>query len=179
MKLNKYLKELGLTWEDLPGNYIPKTAFRARLKRRWYKIKCGICYSFSALEDYAPEYNAYFNKPAFEKSNKENNEGFCRYEFFSLDYSLALYIYPRLCEFKEKYAKYGTPCYFCFDENGKQYPEEYDSNGKWLEVLDKMILAFKLIIKDDAETIEEDEKNEKLIKEGLDLFAKYYRSLWW
>ena len=42
-----------------------------------------------------------------------------------------------------------------------------------------MILAFKLIIKDDAETIEEDEKNEKLIKEGLDLFAKHYRSLWW
>lgn len=34
MKNNRYLKELGLTWYDLPGNYISKASIKIRLKRR-------------------------------------------------------------------------------------------------------------------------------------------------
>ena len=40
--------------------------------------------------------------------NKEDAEGFCDCEFFSLDYSLALYIYGRLRYF-EDHCLYGYP----------------------------------------------------------------------
>ena len=141
MKLNKYLKDLGLTWYDLPGNYISHTSFKIRLKRRWYKIKRGFCFMFSSLEDKAPDYDEKYEYPAYDIRNKADKEGFCEYEFFSLDYSMALYIYPRLCEFREKYAKYGTPSCFCIDEEGNHLPKEVDTNQMWLNVLDKMICA--------------------------------------
>lgn len=177
MKLNRYLKELGLTWYDLPGNYVSKTSFKIRLKRRWYRIKRGFFLIFSKLEDYAPEYDELFESSGFDKRNKEDKEGFCDYEFYSLDYSMALYIYPRLCIFKEKYAKYGTPCEFCYDEEGNYINGDDTGNRLWNETLDKMILAFRYIIKepDDMDFREVG----KIIQEGLDLFAKHYCSLWW
>lgn len=179
MKMNKWLKELGLTWYDLPGNYIPKTNWKMRLKRRLYRIKCGICYSFSSLEDYAPDYREDMNYAAFDKRNKDDSRGFCEYEFFSLDYSMTLYIYPRLCEFREKYAHYGTPGCFCVDEEGN---DKDGGNEEWLATLDRMILSFKYIIKE-PETEEWKEmgilKQGEFIQEGLNLFAKYYQCLWW
>ena len=179
MEINKYLKELGLTWYDLPGNYVPKTALKIRLKRRWYKIKRGLCFMFSALEDYAPEYNEKYEYQAYNKTNKINKDGFCVYEFYSLDYSLALHIYPRLCEFRNKYAKYGTPGCLTHDENGKLY-EGDEGHEKWLEILDKMILAFKNIIVEPVwQDWNEREKIDKQIQEGLHLFADYYQNLWW
>lgn len=177
MKINKYLKELGLTWYDLPGNYISKTNLKIRLKHRWYKIKRGFCFMFSKLNDYAPEYDKLYESDAFDERNKENKEGFCEYEFYSLDYSLALYIYPRLCEFKEKYAKYGTPSKFCYNEKGEYINQNDEGNKIWRETLDKMILAFKYIIK------EPDDKDfneiNAIIEEGLSLFAENYCCLWY
>lgn len=147
MKNNKYLKELGLTWYDLPRNYVPK---RKRLKK--YEDSC-----------------------AFDKSNKENRQGFCESEFFSLDYSLALYIYPRLCYFREKFAKIGTPSYFCYDKNDKEIDCD-KANEEWIKTLDKMILAFRYIIKEPDDDYEEIQKT---IKEGLELFARHYCDLWY
>lgn len=181
MKINKWLKELDLTWYDLPGNYIPKTSLKVRLKRRWYKIKRGFCFMISDLEDYAPEYKEKYEYQAYDKRNKEDKEGFCDYEFYSLDYSMALYIYPRLCQFKEKYAKYGTPGCLCIDEEGNDIKDR-DTHKEWLEILDKMILSFQYIIKE-PETEEWKslgyQEQSKIIQEGLELFAKYYRDLWW
>lgn len=176
MEINKWLKELGLTWYDLPGNYIPKTSLKIRLKRRWYKIKRGICFMFSSFENKAPKWNEKYEYIAYEKSNKVGKDGFCDYEFYSLDYTMSLYIYPRLCEFRYEYAKYGTPSCLCCDENGKDYPDD-TGHEKWIEILDKMILAFRYIIK---EPVDKDlEEIDKVIKEGLELFGKYYLCLWW
>ena len=104
MKINKYLKELGLDWYDLPGNYDEKLH------------NCGI----KKLE----------NSAAADPRNKEDDEGFCEYEFFSLDYSMALYIYPRLCKFRDEYAKFGTPGCFCYNKD-----DQPDKKGdeKWLK----------------------------------------------
>lgn len=141
MKINKYLKELGLEQKDLPGYYDSN-------------LKDG-----SAGADFR---------------NKEDEEGFCDYEFFSLDYSMALYIYPRLCIFKEKYAKYGTPSCFCYNKNGEPI-----KNGDkiWLKTLDKMILAFKYIIINPSDI--DYKRKDKIIKRGLFLFAQYYHCLWY
>ena len=141
MKLNKYLKDLGLRWCDLPGNY----------------------------DETINEYCA-----AIDPRNQEEEDGLCEYEFFSLDYSMALYIYPRLCRFREEYASYGTPSCFCYDRKGRHIK---NGNRKWLRTLDKMILAFKYIIKkpDDVDY----KKADKVITRGLALFAKYYCNLWY
>lgn len=183
MEMNKWLEELNILWEDLPGNYISKTSIAARIRRRWYKIRRGFCFAFSSLENKAPTYDNYFEAPAFDKRNKIDKTGFCVYEFYSLDYSLALYIYPRLCEFREKYAKYGTPSCFCFDEEGKQYKDD-TGHEKWLKELDKMILGFRFIIQEPEcpKGVEYKEHNEyisKTIEEGLNSFATYYCCLWW
>lgn len=178
MELNQYLKELGLQWEDLPGNYISKVSLKIRLKRKWYLLKRKFWYTLNR-EDKVPKYNDYYAKPAFDKRNKIKKNGFCNYEFFSLDYSLALYIYPRLCFFRDNYAKYGTPMNFCYDENGHPWEDEDKGNQEWLKVINKMCNAFKLIIKDDTTNMEEEREHEKQIEEGLQLFAKHYRGLWW
>ena len=38
MEMNKWLKELNIHWEDLPGNYISKASILKRIKLRLYKI---------------------------------------------------------------------------------------------------------------------------------------------
>lgn len=182
MEMNKWLKELGLTWYDLPGNYISKTSLKIRLKRRWYKIKRGVCFMFSALEDKAPDYNEKYEYQAYDKRNKIDKRGFCEYEFYSLDYSMALYIYPRLCEFREKYAKYGTPSYFCYDKDGKEYPDDR-GHEEWMKTLDKMIYSFREIIKEQDEPDVSDREAYKAYtkrcEEGLKLFGEHFRALWW
>lgn len=179
MKLNRYLEDLGLDWYHLPGNYVSKTSFRERLKRRIYKIKRGFCFMFSALEDRAPDYHDTWEAQAFDIRNKEDNEGFCDYEFFSLDYSMALYIYPRLCRFREKYAHYGVPGCLCYDEEGNHIDTD-EASKNWLAILDKMILAFKYIINEpDWKDIEECRAINAKIEEGLKLFGEYYCSLWY
>lgn len=93
-------------------------------------------------------------------------------ETWGLDYSLAKQILPRLKKLRQKIQEH--PCTPLIDD---------DSCEKWLDYLDKMIYSFSKIIEQDDNnqglnldnTIKENEK----IQEGLDLFGKYYRNLWW
>ena len=66
-----------------------------------------------------------------DKAYKEDKEGFRPAEFYSLDYSLSLYIYSHLCYFRD-HCLYGFPDGMTFEE--------------WKDIIDKMIEAFKLII---------------------------------
>ena len=83
-------------------------------------------------------------------------------EMWSLDYTLAKYILPRLKKFKEVCC--GYPCPLTEDE--------------YEEILNKMIWSFDYIVKEEIHTIEEKEKLDKQCQEGLNLFAEYFRSLW-
>lgn len=114
-------------------------------------------------------------------------------ETWSLDITLAKYIIPRLKKFKEL-------------ENGYPGRGEMDTPEKWDKALDKMIQAFEYVIdldeywiddprydytdimfgknKEFYEKIKENKRSEDIrrlaaINEGLQLFAKYYMSLWW
>lgn len=114
-------------------------------------------------------------------------------ETWSLDVNLAKYIIPRLKKFKEL-------------NNGYPGISEMDTLEKWDEALDKMIQAFEYVIdldeywlddprydytdimfgdnKEFYEKIKENKITEDIrrlaaINEGLQLFAKYYMSLWW
>lgn len=114
-------------------------------------------------------------------------------ETWSLDITFAKYIIPRLKKFKKL-------------NNGYPGDEEMDTPEKWDDALDKMIQAFEYVINldnywlddprydytdvafgDDKELYERIMKNKiakdirrvAAINEGLQLFAKYYMSLWW
>jgi hypothetical protein len=50
------------------------------------------------------------------------------------------------------------------------------SDQEWDEILNKILFAFKTIAKDDCTLTY---KNHEQIKEGLELYAKYYLNLWW
>ena len=151
MKINKYLKELGLEWYDLPGNYDEK------------------------LEEEKPDV------PAADCRNKEDEEGFCTFEFFSLDYTLSLFIYSKLCFFREHIADLATPgCltsyYNCSSEEERK-KRSAAAHQKWLEILDKMIEAFRIQIQGEREGYEGIDREKQ--REGMQLFIEYYNYLWY
>lgn len=87
--------------------------------------------------------------------------GFDDTEHWNLDNSIASYIYPRLKKFRE-------------DPLG--YPSDL-SEKEWHEILGKMMHSFEHFTSGknfDQNASKEIEK----VQEGLNLFAKYYNSLW-
>lgn len=93
-------------------------------------------------------------------------------ETWSLDYSLAKHILPRLERLRQKVSQ--SPATPLLDD---------DDCKKWFDTLDKMIFAFtKIIEQNDGEetlSIDDENKENEKIQEGLDLFGKHYRNLWW
>lgn len=94
--------------------------------------------------------------------------GFCESELWNLDCTIAEFILPRLIKFKE--TTDGSP-------SGEAMKLDPDQNevDEWNNILDKMILAFYHLA-GDGPFLEEQEAVE--VKEGLELFAKYFRALW-
>lgn len=96
--------------------------------------------------------------------------GFCDPEWYNLDQELAKWVLPRLIYLKEN--SIGYPAAFA---------EENDGLKKWEDILDRIIFAFeyqaykKWDTDKKKETLEEEDR---LAKEGIELFAKYYRNLW-
>lgn len=91
--------------------------------------------------------------------------GFNPGDIWSLDYSIAAYILPRL-----KYLKKKT------DSHPSSLTEK-----QWERELNKMILAFELMTDDDLywKTNDRRGKSEKIVEAGLESFGKYCRHLWY
>lgn len=83
--------------------------------------------------------------------------GFSDSETWSLYSTIASFTLPRLKRFRE--IEVDFPC--CFK----------DRKG-WNKILDKMILYFDAVVR-------EDEKSQEKHKDGLKFFCEYYRDLWW
>ena len=98
------------------------------------------------------------------KRNKKHQKHLKKYgwdktETWNLDYSITMFILPRL--------KY-------FAKNIVSYPNDLTLK-KWKKILNKMIYAFEEYSKDDW--LGNKEKSKKINK-GLDLFRKYFMDLW-
>jgi len=94
-------------------------------------------------------------------------KGYAKEDLWGLDEYLCYRILKPLKAFREA-KKYG-------------YPRGMKSFEEWLKAIDKMILAFELIIEDGMLSERGETKwqvREKKIEEGLELFAKHFRSLW-
>ena len=97
-------------------------------------------------------------------------------ETWGLDHFLAAMIGPRIARLKE--LNNGYPCEIAAGYGDDEGPK------KWDEILDKMVLGFKLLEEDNCYFGEPNweskrDEEEKKIEEGLDIFRKYYRNLWW
>jgi len=90
-----------------------------------------------------------------KKYNKFSNK-----ELWDLDHTMATFILPRLIKFREI---------------NQGHPGNLKTQEQWNEILDKMIYSFQRIV-DGADAI--DEQSHDNIDEGLQLFGKYFRSLW-
>lgn len=91
--------------------------------------------------------------------------GFTDEEIWNLDHTAAEWLIPRL-----KYLK----------ENTCGYPPDFESFGEWLKILQKMIDAFELYLEDEwPDDPEVMKKQNEIIEEGMQLFGKYFRNLWW
>ena len=88
--------------------------------------------------------------------------GFNPSETWSLDYSIAKFVLPRLKYFKK---------------TSKGWPAIFKTQEDWFVEVDKMILAFEMMLNDwDWDT---NKSKIKKIKLGLDSFRKYFNNLWW
>ena len=103
-------------------------------------------------------------------------------ETWSMDYSIAKLVALRLKTFKQKVLKSEAVPGFLFLQNEIESPSGELMNKRlkeWIEVIDKIILAFDLIIEKKGDYWGDDYKLDKRIEEGLALFRKHYFDLWW
>ena len=113
----------------------------------------NVCFS---LANSLPE-----NDSRRKKLKKQRIErGFDSTELWNLDKTITDFVLPRLRAFAKNI--HGYPA--CFEDGGNE----------WEEILTKMLKSFELLSRDFFASDEE----QKLIDEGLELFAKYYGSLW-
>ena len=98
----------------------------------------------------------------WEKYTQQRLErGFDESETWNLDATIAKFIYPRLKAFIEDVKRMGCfPASMTFDE--------------WIKILEDMLKGFELLVSDEIKNDDEDE----IIEHSLDLFRKYFFSLW-
>lgn len=95
---------------------------------------------------------------------REYKQGFPESDLWNLDVEFAKYLLPRLKRFKEVQLEL---------ESIPNVPE-IENLEDWIDALNKMIESFEIIVSEDYYTVSDYEK----IKEGLQVFAKYYNFLW-
>lgn len=120
--------------------------------------------------------NFYASEEEYKKLNERRVKskeyklchGFEPCESWNLNTTIAYFVYPRLKKFRQD-----TNC----------FPIDTKNIDEWYNIIDKMLLAFALIIdQDDNEEYINgfySDKQINEIKEGLELFAKYFNDLWW
>jgi len=95
-----------------------------------------------------------------------NIRGYSDNEVYNLNYHITRYILPRLKALRN---------------NFHGYPGDLSSEIEWALILDDMIIAFELILLENDNFMEyykDHQSNNDKINKGLELFAKYFLSLW-
>ena len=129
----------------------------AKLKRTYSRKKAALYYALRTPREHVRRWLQILSR------------GFPDSDTWCLDSTIAEFVLPRLRHFKE--VNIG-------------YVEELGDGG-WDEVLDKMIWSFEYALQEDRgvrlfkSSAEEVLRREEKFAEGMALFAKYFRHLWW
>lgn len=83
-------------------------------------------------------------------------------ETWSLDYTTACFMLPRLRRFREI---------------RKSYPNGLTSE-EWDAILDEMIFAMNYIVRCENEWVSYDQDEAERVQKGLELFGEHFRNLW-
>lgn len=144
--------------ESDPCDFCGKTFKETRTV--WYMMYMKMPYWLRKLFD-RPHRQAWRQARWFAQRRKR---GFDDTELWSLDFTIAKFIEPRLRAFIDQFQARSVPCDM----------EQKD----WLEKLEKMHRAFHLIVKEDCKMMLPDSPESKEVEEGLDLFREYFFHLW-
>lgn len=115
----------------------------------------------------------YFFQPKYKLEKEHKALGLKRihrptreFDTFDARTTLAWVTYPILVRFRNNPYKMG-------------HPVELKNEQEWEQILDDIILAFEILIKEDYIELEMNflEKDE-IIQKGLDLYAKFFLNLW-
>ena len=103
-------------------------------------------------------------------------------DIVNLDITICNFILPRLRAFR-LYSVDSCPIIELEDPNKKPVnirgSEEYSLMfEEWLNILDKMILAFEYYTQPECKNKVSTEEKEEVIREGFSLFGKYLTALW-
>ena len=101
------------------------------------------------------------NKNRVSKENWSHKNDYPIEEVWNTYHTLAQLIVPRLQAFK------------ALDKHGG--PPDFKDMREWNNAIQKMIDAFELMKYVSGVNTKEEER---IVEEGLDLFCKYFRSLW-
>jgi hypothetical protein len=103
------------------------------------------------------------------------------YPWYNLKCSIAEFMIPKLEEYREEFIASGVciPTWVSNDIKEPYSDKDVEIlNELWVSDLDKMILAFKMVLNFNTAKDESIPYNESEIQKGIDLFAKYYQNLW-
>ena len=105
-------------------------------------------------------------------------------ELWSLDYTMAHWLLPRLREFKKQC--HGMPIRLPVEVDPEDGIPSALTEEEWNKILDKMIIAFEFIADDgnrimagaSEDACKREIERDKKIEEGIALFGLYFRALW-
>lgn len=132
-----------------------------------------------------------FDRRHFRWWWQRRTRGFDDRELWSLDYTILEFIRPRIKAFA-KAKKTGFPSNLLYGEgrvgeNYDEYCQKYSGEEKrahesqaaaeWQELLDKMVRAIELSLRDQGSMNFSDQEKEEW-EEGMGLFSKYFFTLW-
>jgi hypothetical protein len=107
------------------------------------------------------------------------DKGWTDRDTWSLDYTIAQFVLPRLKRFREVAS--GCPGIFCpIDDNGKPMKGRgipKDGMKHWHKLLDEMIVGFQLM--NDGNQFLGSKEDYKKMNKALDLFREFFFDLWW
>ena len=100
--------------------------------------------------------------------------GFSDDEIWNLELTIANFILPRIKKYREN--NIGTPVKLSLDPRALNDADWEELNKKWLEILDKIILALELTIKNGEDIISKEEYEK--MTEGYMLLGEWLPELW-
>lgn len=120
-------------------------------------------------------------KLADKRYRNHRKHGFPEAELWSLDHTIALFVYPRLLAFRDNCS--GVPTFF-FDTEEWEYVMD-DLSGKpnnlaekWERELDLMVTAFEIILDKTGKYDTRSEENKEIVEDGLASFGMNFGCLW-
>ncbi len=104
-----------------------------------------------------------------------------QYPWYQLKYGIAEFLVPKLEEYKARYAEEGVsiPTWLALDaKDSYSDVENNDLRDAWLMELNKMILAFKMVLNSSTGEDPALGYDEDIIQLGVESFSKHYQHLW-